>query len=122
MKTSFPKLHRLPSKADTLQATYTGPASFTYTVTNRHGGTASAVVTITVAPPTSGLFNASDAPADITSWNDGVPLELGVKFQASASGSITRHPILQSSPRHRNTFGKSLEREWRPPGKRRILQ
>jgi outer membrane biosynthesis protein TonB len=68
---------------------YTGPASFTYTVTNGHGGTASALVTLTVTAPTSSLFNASSAPASTASWNDGTPVELGVKFQASIPGSIT---------------------------------
>jgi hypothetical protein len=70
---------------------YTGPAGFTYKITNGHGGTASAQVSLTVNPPgatTSSLFNASDTPATVT-VNDPNPVELGVKFQSSQAGTIT---------------------------------
>jgi hypothetical protein len=39
--------------------------------------------------PTFSLFSATEAPVDTRSWNDGSPLELGVKFQASRPSSIT---------------------------------
>jgi hypothetical protein len=70
---------------------YTGPDSFTYTISNGHGGTDSAKVSVTVNPPagtTSSLFNASDTPATVTE-NDPNAVELGVKFKSSAAGQIT---------------------------------
>jgi hypothetical protein len=67
---------------------YIGGASFTYSITDGHGGTASASVTLTVNPPTSSLFSASDVPSNLNS-NDGSSLEAGVKFQASEPGTIT---------------------------------
>ena len=67
---------------------YTGPASFTYTITNGHAGTASAAVMLTVNLPAASLFSASDIPENL-SWNDTTPVELGVRFQTSVPGSIT---------------------------------
>jgi hypothetical protein len=70
---------------------YTGPDSFTYIISNGHGGTYSANVFVTVNPPavtTSSLFNASDTPATVTA-SDPNALELGVKFQSSVAGQIT---------------------------------
>ncbi len=69
---------------------YAGPASFTYTVSDGHGGSASANASMSVAAPstTASLYGATDTPA-VTAFNDGGPVELGVKFVASAAGTIT---------------------------------
>ncbi|WP_353619938.1 DUF4082 domain-containing protein [Mesorhizobium sp. BR1-1-16] len=69
---------------------YAGAASFTYTVSDGQGGSASASASMTVTAPstTSSLYGAGDTPA-VTSVNDGSPVELGVKFVASAAGVIT---------------------------------
>ncbi|MBD0415488.1 DUF4082 domain-containing protein [Oryzicola mucosus] len=71
-------------------AGYNGPASFTYTISDGGTGTASATVDLTVrAPATSlSLFSPSDTPA-IAAVNDRNSVELGMKFTASASGTIT---------------------------------
>jgi Domain of unknown function (DUF4082)/Cadherin-like domain len=66
---------------------YMGPASFTYSITNGHGGTASANVSLTVIGPVTSLFSASSSPTNVT-INDSSSVELGVKFQTSSSGSI----------------------------------
>ncbi len=69
---------------------YTGQASFTYTISDGRGGTDSATVSLTVAPQSNAtsLFTASDTPAVLAS-SDTSPVELGMKFVASASGQIT---------------------------------
>ena len=70
-------------------ATFTGADSFGYTISDGHGGTASAVVALDVTTPaaTQSLFSASDTPAK--SYNDGKQVEVGVKFTSSVAGSIT---------------------------------
>ena len=67
-----------------------GIASFVYTVTDGVGGPSSASVSITVNnPPTAQtLFSASDTPANVT-VSENSSVELGVKFQALTSGTIT---------------------------------
>ncbi len=69
---------------------YTGPAGFTYTLTDGRGGNASANVSLTVSPTgtTASLFSASSTPGTVTR-NDPSAVELGVKFQASGGGTIT---------------------------------
>lgn len=69
---------------------YLGPAGFTYVVSDGHGGSASASASISVSPPSTAvsLYGANDTPA-ATSVSDGNPVELGVKFVASAAGTIT---------------------------------
>jgi hypothetical protein len=69
---------------------YTGPANFIYTIKNTASQTASATVSITVEPKTSSwsLFSATSVPSTIT-WADPNPVELGVKFQTSAAGTVT---------------------------------
>jgi hypothetical protein len=71
-------------------AGYTGTASFSYSVSDGRGGTASALVNLTVAPPSTAvsLFTAADTPA-ITAVNDPNSVELGMKFIASAGGTVT---------------------------------
>jgi hypothetical protein len=71
-------------------ASYTGAASFTYAIADGRGGTASAQVSMTVAPPSTAvsLFTAADTPA-ITAANDPNSVELGMKFIASAGGTVT---------------------------------
>jgi hypothetical protein len=71
-------------------ANYNGPASFTYTITNSVGLSASGNVSLTVNPTTTSwnLFSVNDTPA-ILSWNDAAPVELGVKFQTSVAGTVT---------------------------------
>jgi hypothetical protein len=73
----------------TPNASYSGGASFSYTIADSHGGTASATVSLSVggAPTWESLFSQSDTPA--TASSDGSPIELGVKFVASANGTIT---------------------------------
>ncbi|MFC7397571.1 DUF4082 domain-containing protein [Chelatococcus sp. GCM10030263] len=69
---------------------YSGAASFTYTVSDGRGGTASATVDLTVNPAGVGLslFSSTDLPAAIT-VADTNPVELGVKFVAANNGTIT---------------------------------
>ncbi|WP_426124528.1 DUF4082 domain-containing protein [Pararhizobium sp. PWRC1-1] len=71
-------------------ANYTGAASFTYAISDGRGGTASAQVSMTVAPPSTAvsLFTAADTPA-IAAVNDPGSVELGMKFIASAGGTVT---------------------------------
>ena len=83
----------------TPNAGYTGPASFSYTVSDGRGGTATANVSFTVAPagaaPVS-LFSASNTPAQ-TSLNDGSQLEVGMKFTSSVAGQITALKFYRSA-------------------------
>ena len=67
-----------------------GAASFTYSVTDGLGGTASAGVSITVNNPATAqtLFSTSDTPAIVTA-SDNNSVELGVKFQPLTNGTIT---------------------------------
>lgn len=70
---------------------YTGPASFNYTISDGRGGTASASVGVTVHAPSSStvsLFSSNPTPSVVT-VNDPNSVELGMKFQASATGDIT---------------------------------
>ena len=70
---------------------YVGPASFTYTITNGHGGTASASVSLTVTPLAGSaysLFAAGSTPSVVT-VSDANAVELGVKFQSAVAGKIT---------------------------------
>jgi hypothetical protein len=66
---------------------YMGSAGFTYSITNGHGGTASANVSLTVSAPVLSLFSASSSPGNVT-INDSSSVELGVKFQTSTTGKI----------------------------------
>ena len=62
---------------------YTGTASFTYSVTDGQGGTASANVALFVNDPSAAsLFSLTSTPSIVTA-NDPNSVELGVKFQAS---------------------------------------
>jgi VCBS repeat-containing protein len=82
----------------TPDATFIGNASFTYTVSDGHGGTASANVSLTVVAPGQtpvSLFSASSAPAG--SFQDGTPLEAGVKFTTSVAGQITALKFYRSA-------------------------
>jgi hypothetical protein len=68
---------------------YSGNASFSYTIGDANGGTASANVGLLVSSTsTESLFNPNSSPAVVT-VNDTSPVELGVKFTASANGLIT---------------------------------
>jgi hypothetical protein len=69
-------------------AGYTGPASFSYTIGDSSGQTASANVALTVsANPSESLFSETSAPSILT-VNDSNPVELGLKFQAASDGEI----------------------------------
>lgn len=70
-------------------AGYTGPASFSYAISDG-AGTASANVSLTVTAPvtTESLFSANATPATITN-NDANAVELGVKFVAGVNGTVT---------------------------------
>ncbi|MFK0332010.1 DUF4082 domain-containing protein [Rhizobium sp. NPDC090275] len=72
---------------------YVGAASFTYTISDGRGGTASAQVNLTVSQPTtsptmSSLFSSSQAPT-VAADTDPNSVELGVRFVASSDGQIT---------------------------------
>ncbi len=70
---------------------FIGAASFTYTISNGHGGTASANVSLTVntsGATTSTLFTPTTTPVIVTD-TDTNSVELGVKFQSSVAGKIT---------------------------------
>ncbi|NKL36429.1 DUF4082 domain-containing protein [Rhizobium leguminosarum bv. viciae] len=72
---------------------YTGIASFSYSISDGHGGTASATVSLTVnsqpgGGTTSSLFTSADT-SGVAAANDANSVELGVKFIASANGQIT---------------------------------
>jgi len=83
----------------TPEAGYTGAASFSYTLSDGRGGTSAALVSLTVAPAGSAsysLFTAANIPASVNE-NDGQPLELGVKFTASAAGQVTALKFYRSA-------------------------
>src|SRR5439155_16590810 len=63
---------------------YTGLASFTYSITDGHNNSASAMVNLEVA---NSLWGNADTPAVITE-NDPNAAVLGVKFTASSAGTI----------------------------------
>jgi len=72
-------------------AGYTGNASFTYTISDGHGGTSSANVALSVLDPSMvpvSLFSSSATPA-ILSNSDSSSVELGMKFQASTAGTVS---------------------------------
>jgi hypothetical protein len=70
-------------------AGYNGPASFTYSITDGQGGTASASVALLVNDPsTASLFSLTSTPSTVTA-NDPNSIELGFKFEASENGEIT---------------------------------
>jgi VCBS repeat-containing protein len=83
----------------TPDAGYTGPASFSYTISDGRGGTASANVSLTVVSPgaaTVSLFSASNIPEQ-TALNDGSQLELGMQFTTSVAGQITALKFYRSA-------------------------
>jgi hypothetical protein len=70
-------------------AGFSGNASFTYSIADTGGATASAGVSLFVNDPSARtLFSLSSTPS-VVSANDPNPVELGVKFTADASGLIT---------------------------------
>jgi len=74
----------------TPNANYIGPASFSYTLFDGRGGTDQGNVSLTVeeGPVGQSLFQASDGPSN-AGFNDNTPVELGMKFTASTSGTLT---------------------------------
>ncbi|WP_312016486.1 DUF4082 domain-containing protein [Bradyrhizobium liaoningense] len=80
-------------------AGYTGPASFSYTISDGRGGSATANVSLTVVPPGAApvsLFSASNIPAQ-TNLNDGSQIEVGMKFRSSVAGQITALKFYRSA-------------------------
>jgi len=70
-------------------AGYTGSASFTYSIADTSGATASASASLIVNDPTTAsLFNPATAPS-VAATNDPSAIEVGVKFTASENGNIT---------------------------------
>ncbi|WDR06220.1 DUF4082 domain-containing protein [Devosia rhodophyticola] len=71
-------------------ANYTGPASFTYAISDGRGGISSADVTlsVTLPPSGSGLF-ATDATPAAASVNDPSSVELGMRFTVASAGTIS---------------------------------
>ncbi|MET3898989.1 hypothetical protein ABIB57_002941 [Devosia sp. UYZn731] len=74
----------------TPNAGYLGAATFGYSISDGRDGTGSAFVNMNVVASvsTSSLFTAADTPTDLTS-SDTSRVNLGVKFVASAAGTIT---------------------------------
>ncbi|KKC38903.1 hypothetical protein WH87_08100 [Devosia epidermidihirudinis] len=74
----------------TPNANFTGQASFGYSISDGRGGTGSALVNMEVvaAVTNSSLFNTNNTPTNLSS-NDAAQVNLGVKFVASAAGTIT---------------------------------
>jgi VCBS repeat-containing protein len=82
----------------TPDAGYTGQASFSYTISDGRGGTATANVNLSVLAPGTApvsLFSASNAPAG--SFNDGQQLEVGMMFTSSVTGQITALKFYRSA-------------------------
>ncbi len=80
-------------------AGYTGPASFTYAISDGRGGTASANVNLTVTAPgqtATSLFTSASMPTQ-TALNDGQQIEVGMKFQSSVAGQITALKFYRSA-------------------------
>lgn len=70
-------------------AGYTGQASFSYTIDDDNGGTASANVSLLVTEPeTTSFFTANHTPSVVT-VNDSSPVELGFRFRSSVDGEVT---------------------------------
>jgi hypothetical protein len=71
-------------------ANYAGAASFSYSIADTSGATATGQVSLNVTYPKSAqsLFGTNDTPTQVNS-NDGSAVELGVKFSASTNGTIT---------------------------------
>ena len=71
-------------------AGYSGPASFTYTVSDGRGGTDTANVSLTVEQDPAGvsLFQWTEGPTG-PGFTDPSGLELGMKFTSAVNGSIT---------------------------------
>ncbi|MFB6452994.1 DUF4082 domain-containing protein [Bradyrhizobium tunisiense] len=69
---------------------YAGAASFRYTITDTSGQSGSGQVSLKVNYPVSAqsLFGTNDAPS-VPNSGDASPVEVGVKFTASVSGTIT---------------------------------
>ncbi|MDB5527037.1 MAG: hypothetical protein JWR51_140 [Devosia sp.] len=74
----------------TPNAGYLGAATFGYSISDGRGGTGSAFVNMDVVTSlsSSSLFTTADTPTDLTS-SDANRVNLGVRFVASAAGSIT---------------------------------
>lgn len=71
-------------------ANYTGPASFSYTLSDGRGGTDQGDVSLTVeeGPVGQSLFQANEGPSG-AGFHENAPIELGMKFTASTSGTLT---------------------------------
>jgi hypothetical protein len=69
---------------------YTGPATFSYSISDGRGGTDTAQVSLGVTPPSvqESLFSSATPPGVFVA-NDPNPVELGMKFQADVDGTIT---------------------------------
>ena len=66
---------------------YTGPASFSYAISDGRGGTATATASLAVTTPTVSLFSTSDTPA-LLSDPDTAQVNLGLRFTSSVNGTI----------------------------------
>src|SRR5690606_16718470 len=73
----------------TAEAGYTGPATFTYAVSDGRGGADEAIVSLNVldAASISTLFQPGSQPTT-ASVNDANPIELGMRFHVTQNGSI----------------------------------
>jgi hypothetical protein len=71
-------------------AGYAGPATFTYTVSDGHGGSGTGSVSLTVNYPATAqsLFFPTATPA-MPDAADASSVELGMKFQVAVNGTIT---------------------------------
>jgi hypothetical protein len=69
---------------------FTGDGGFSYSISDGQGGSASANVALTVtAPSTTQRLFADTSTPETVNVDDTSPVELGMKFSASTSGSVT---------------------------------
>ena len=84
--------------------------------------TPSAGRTVTVtAPNYVTLFPGSATPA-VVNTTDARAVELGVKFQSSVAGTVSRHPLLQEQPGHRRPYRRALVEHRHEAGDRHLHQ
>ena len=101
---------------------YTGPASFTYAISDGRGGTASASVSLVVNTASANivsLFSSNPTPS-IASVNDPSSVELGFKFQASGAGDVTGLRFYKGASNTGTTCRASLDQH-RYPARHRHL-
>ena len=101
---------------------YNGTASFSYTIGDTNGGTASASVSLFVNNPSAeSLFSLNSVPSTVT-VNDPSSVELGVKFTASANGLDHWPAFLQGAAEHGTACRRPVELDRDAAGDRDLQQ